>query len=95
MNKLSTNPDETGLIINQSTKVRISNFTNDGIEVYTKSTNGKIGFIPFCNLITNPSSLNLNDSLYVIYLGYNPQYLYFAEEELMLPSDDLICDIIQ
>lgn len=45
--------DRTGFFIHQTTKVRIRKFLDKGIEVYTYSKDGKLGFIPYCNLVTN------------------------------------------
>lgn len=77
--------DETGFFIYQTTKVRISNFTNKGIEVHTYSKDGSSGFISYCNLLSETDNLYEGKSLYVHYLGYKESYLFFAEEGT-LPS---------
>src|SRR5699024_11864794 len=57
--------DRTGFFIHQTTKVRIRKFLDKGIEVYTYSKDGKLGFIPYCNLVTNIDNLYEGKSLYI------------------------------
>ncbi|GIO22305.1 hypothetical protein [Oceanobacillus sp. J11TS1] len=49
--------DRTGFEIYQTTKVRIRNFNNKGIEVYTYSKDGSFGFISYCNLLSETDNL--------------------------------------
>ncbi|MYL47641.1 hypothetical protein GLV94_18535 [Virgibacillus halodenitrificans] len=82
--RFSDNPDSTGFFINQSTKVRVHTFTDEGVEVTTKSQDSRLGFIPYLNLTTERNQLTKGDSLYVVYLGSNSKNLYFAEEDFDL-----------
>lgn len=77
---LSDEPDMTGLFINQTTKIRVQTITKKGIEVISHAKGDKLGFIPYCNLVTNRSQLFIEKSLYVRYLGYNERFLLFTEE---------------
>lgn len=70
----------TGFFINQTTKVRVQQITEKGVEVNTRSSGDKLGFIPFSNLTTNIEQLYKEKSLYVRYLGNNERYLLFIEE---------------
>lgn len=79
--------DSTGFEIYQTTKVRIRNFTSKGIAVYTYSKDGSLGFISYCNLLSETDSLYEGKSLYVHYLGYKEHYLIFAEEEIFILPD--------
>ncbi|MFB4472746.1 hypothetical protein [Virgibacillus sp. SK37] len=79
--------DETGFFIYQTTKVRIRNFTNKGIEVHTYSKHGSLGFIWYCNLLSETDNLYEGKSLYVHYLGYKEPYLYFTEEGRLIFPD--------
>ncbi|WP_337017468.1 hypothetical protein [Oceanobacillus massiliensis] len=79
--------DRTGFEIYQTTKVRIRNFTSKGIEVYTYSKDGSLGFISYCNLLSETDSLYEGKSLYVHYLGYKESHLIFTEEGTLLFPD--------
>jgi len=79
--------DRTGFFIHQTTKVGIRKFLDKGIEVYTYSKDGKLGFIPYCNLVTNIDNLYEGKSLYVHFLGYKKPHLFFTEEGTVLFPD--------
>ncbi|MUK88190.1 hypothetical protein GMD78_07260 [Ornithinibacillus sp. L9] len=76
--------DKTDFFIYQTTKVRVCNFTNKGIEVYTRSKDDCLGFVSYCNLLSETANLYKGKSLYVRYLGYKEPYLYFTEEGTLL-----------
>lgn len=77
---LSDESDMTGLFTNQNAKVRVQKITQEGIEVIIHAKGDKLGFIPYCNLLTNINQLFKGKSLYVRYLGYNERYLLLTEE---------------
>lgn len=88
MDILSNEPDTSGFYINQNTKVRVHKFAEHGVEVTSnRSELKKLGFIPFCNLITDIDQLCKEQSLYVHYLGFNGDYLIFVEEGAYLLPD--------
>lgn len=68
----------------QTTKVRINKILQDGVEV--KTSKNTLGFIPYCNLIEDKYTLNIDQSLYVRYLGQDKDYLYFAGDDLFNPT---------
>lgn len=70
----------------QSTKVQIRNLLTDGVEVDTRSTLGKLGFIPYSNLSENRYTLQIGQAIYVKYIGQDRQYLYFVEDKLFNPT---------
>lgn len=76
--------EESEFELYQTTKVRIYQILEDGVEVKTSSN--KLGFIPFCNLVENKYGLKIDQSLYVIFLGKDKDYLYFAEDSLFNPT---------
>lgn len=90
MDILSNEPDASGFYINQTTKVRVHKFTECGIEVTSaRSKLNKLGFIPFCNLLTSIDQLRKEKELYVHYLGFNGDYLIFVEEGAFLFPDKM------
>lgn len=76
---LSEEADSSEFHINESKKVRIHSFVNEGIEVKRNPVDKWLGFIPYCYLDEDYNNLWIGKALYVTYIGQNERYLLFAE----------------
>ncbi len=82
--------DSPGFYMYQTTKVRVSSFLDEGIEVSTRSYDKRWGFIPYCYL--NRTNLYVGKSVYVIYLGQDENNILFGEEGTFheKPAQDIL-----